>query len=683
MNLPAGLARVHRRVGMVLGALLVLSPVFAATASADTFLWANKAGGASASTQSMGVAALDDGSALTTGFFDGTVTFGPRTFTSSGSYDLFVYKSTADGAIAWATKGGGSASDDGQDISPLPGGGAIITGAFTGTAIFGSTTLTSTGQNDIYVAKVNPDGTFAWATKAGGTGADYGHGISALPDGSSLVTGTFGGTATFGSTTLVSTGGSPDIVVAKVNADGTFAWATKAGGSAGLPGDDGSDISALADGSSVVTGYVSGAATFGSISLPGSGKGPFIAKVTSGGTFAWATRVVDTGGNSQGWGVSALPDGSSIVTGDFDGTATFGPFTLVGQGSWDAFVAKMNPDGTFVWVTGAGGSGFDRGKSVTVLPDGSSSVGGFFSGTASFGSTTLTSASYAAVLFRLDPAGAITSAVAPTGAGGSMGWGAAALPDGRSFITGTFDGPITFGPTSLSSAGTYDVFTAAALAAPVAPTAPTAEPGDSQATITITPLQGGSITSYTVTAGPGGRTCTVTPPATSCTITGLTNGTAYTFTVTATNAAGTSSASAPSAPVTPRANGAAPTTSLTAAVLALRVRLVSGQSTRLGIRVTNAGAAASQVQACLRMPANLIITRASGATRSARTACFTIKSIATGASATRVINARAVTTRTVRRVVTGTVSATGATRVAATPRTLLIRPRTLAPPVTG
>lgn len=59
------------------------------------------------------------------------------------------------------------------------------------------------------------------------------------------------------------------------------------------------------------------------------------------------------------------------------------------------------------------------------------------------------------------------------------------------------------------------------------------------------------ITGYTVTAQPGGQTCSWTSGPLHCTVVGLAPGTAYTFTVTATNAIGTGPASVPSAPVTP------------------------------------------------------------------------------------------------------------------------------------
>ncbi|HOV19054.1 MAG TPA: IPTL-CTERM sorting domain-containing protein [Ottowia sp.] len=82
-----------------------------------------------------------------------------------------------------------------------------------------------------------------------------------------------------------------------------------------------------------------------------------------------------------------------------------------------------------------------------------------------------------------------------------------------------------------------------AMAAPDAPTGVTATPGNAQVTVSWQAPAGGTPpTSYTVTAQPGGASCTVQAPATSCTVTGLTNGVTYTFTVTAHHAGGSASA---------------------------------------------------------------------------------------------------------------------------------------------
>lgn len=101
------------------------------------------------------------------------------------------------------------------------------------------------------------------------------------------------------------------------------------------------------------------------------------------------------------------------------------------------------------------------------------------------------------------------------------------------------------GSTALSSS-----FVVPAASTPSVPSAPSVVPGDSKATVTPVQNSSGSMaSSYLVTVNTG-QTCTVVVPATSCEVTGLTNGTAYTFSVQAINGIGTSAAS-PSTAGTP------------------------------------------------------------------------------------------------------------------------------------
>jgi hypothetical protein len=100
---------------------------------------------------------------------------------------------------------------------------------------------------------------------------------------------------------------------------------------------------------------------------------------------------------------------------------------------------------------------------------------------------------------------------------------------------------------------------------PDPPTIGVATAGNGSATVTWTPLcvtptttcsgpndEGSPITSYTVTAAPGGATKAVQgATAATATVTGLTNGVSYTFTVTATSALGTSPPSSATGAVVP------------------------------------------------------------------------------------------------------------------------------------
>ena len=326
----------------LVAALALLAVGLAATAAVSSaavpsFTWAKSAGGTTFG-NATSVSALADGSSIITGRFAGTATFGSTPpLTSTGVRDVFVAKVNPDGSFAWATSAGGTGEDIGYGVSALADGTSIVTGLLSDTVSFGSTPpLTSAGGYDVFVAKVNTDGSFAWAKRAGDTGRDNATSVSALADGSSIITGRFTGTNTFGSTPPLISAGSDDVFVAKVNTDGSFAWAKSAGGAAS---DWGQSVSALADGSSIITGPAAGTVTFGVISSVSDG-GFFVAKANADGSFAWAKRADAYGGS----GVSALADGSSIITGNFSGTATFGSITPLTSVVPAGFVAKVNID---------------------------------------------------------------------------------------------------------------------------------------------------------------------------------------------------------------------------------------------------------------------------------------------------------------------------------------------------
>ena len=134
-----------------------------------------------------------------------------------------------------------------------------------------------------------------------------------------------------------------------------------------------------------------------------------------------------------------------------------------------------------------------------------------------------------------------------------------AAPAATCTVTGLTNGqPYTFTVVTISPSGVSSPSAASTPVIPVggpnAPTGVTATAGDRSATVTWTapaPVAGAPVTSYRATSSPDGRACTVNAPATSCTVTGLTNGKAYTFTVVAISAIGSSTSSAASAPVTP------------------------------------------------------------------------------------------------------------------------------------
>jgi uncharacterized delta-60 repeat protein len=405
--------------------------IFVARYNPDgTLAWAKHAGGSS-DDEGYAVTALSDDSTVVTGYFQGTATFGPdeanaTVMTSAGTLDMFIARYNSNGTLAWARHAGGTGNDGGRSITTLSDNSTVVTGTFNISATFGpgepnETILTAFGNQDIFVARYNPDGSLLWAKCAGGSSNEEGFAITELSDNSTVVTGYYNShDVIFGpgepNEIMYDTAGQLDIFVARYNSNGTLAWAKRAGGTTG---EWGKGITSLSDNSTIVTGYFSGTSIFGltesnqTILTSAGNSDIYIAKYNANGTLAWVKRA---GGSStdEGIAVTALSDNTSVMTGYFKESVTFGlgevnETILTTAGGTDIFIARYNTDGTLNWVKRAGGISGDISSGITTLSDDSTVVTGNYLISSVFGpgesnETTLTTAgSYDMFIARFKP----------------------------------------------------------------------------------------------------------------------------------------------------------------------------------------------------------------------------------------------------------------------------------------
>ena len=412
--------------------------------------WAVKSGGLD---PALGLGIVYDGAggALVTGYFMGVASFGSMSLTSKGASDAFVAHVTTSGAIDWAVQAGGASHDPGYGITHDGAGGALVTGFFSGNASFGSTLLTSRGSDDAFIMHVTASGAIDWAVQAGGASVDHSCGIAHDGAGGALVTGYFSGNASFGSTSLTSLG-SDDAFVAHVTASGAFDWAVQAGGSSLTSGRG---IAYEGAGGALVTGYFCGKVSFGSTFLTSRGStDAFVMHVTASGAIDWALQAGGVFTYTEGYGIVYDGAGGALVTGDFSGQVSFGSTSLTSRGSADAFVAHVTASGAFDWAVQAGGASVDHGWAIAHDGAGGALVTGYFSGNASFGSTSLTSrGSDDAFILHVTASGAIEWAVQAGGASVDQGRGIAHDGAGGALVTGYLSGNASFGSTTLTSLG--------------------------------------------------------------------------------------------------------------------------------------------------------------------------------------------------------------------------------------
>ncbi|GAB4404907.1 MAG: hypothetical protein OHK0039_05480 [Bacteroidia bacterium] len=366
---------------------------------AQAFEWA-RAWGGTEEDQALAIAVGDSGQVYTTGGFRGTADADPGAgsspLTSAGAYDAFVQKLDAQGNFLWAKAYGGTSDDFGTAIALDDSGHVYVLGFFSGTVDVdpgpGVSALTSTGGSDIFVQKLNADGSFRWARSWGGLLEDTGLSLALDDSGHVYITGGFEGTVDFdpgpGVSTLTSAG-AHDIFVQKLDAQGNFLWARTWGGTSS---DFGTSIALDDSGGVYLTGVFAGTADFD----PGPGSSPlsstggddiFVQKLDAQGNFLWA-NAWGSASDDRGSAIAADAAGTVYTTGWFAGTADIDPgpgsSPRSPAGGIDIFVQKLDAQGNFLWASTWGGASDEEGFSIAVDVSGQVYTTGLFAGTADF-----------------------------------------------------------------------------------------------------------------------------------------------------------------------------------------------------------------------------------------------------------------------------------------------------------
>jgi len=349
-----------------------------------------KSAGSSQNDVSYGLAIDTFGNIYVTGYFTSSATFGEAgnttTLSSSGNNDIFLAKYDSDGNFVWAKKAGGPGEDRAQNLTIDIYNNIYLTGYFEERCTFGSQTATSQGSTDAFIAQYDTAGNCHWVHSLGSSGLDKSFGVTVDSSGNSYITGFFYYAAILSNSTdtLLGDGLSSDIFICKYNPSGDVLLAERVGG---YYNDAAFGIAVDKDKAIFVTGYFLEEIHFGGDCYLQNYRynDVFVVKFDSLFNCEWANHE---GGNHLDMGLDIVTDrhGNVYTTGMYDSLGIFGTDSIFGAGYYDMFICKYNNKGNLLWTQTAGGKGGDFSKSVCVRSDGVIYLAGYYKVICSFGS---------------------------------------------------------------------------------------------------------------------------------------------------------------------------------------------------------------------------------------------------------------------------------------------------------
>mgnify|MGYP000925209065 FL=1 len=313
------------------------------------------------------------------GFFRDRVNISPSGtpyyLNSHGSEDIFINSYTPDFVPEWGIAWGGKFPDRCNQACMDAAGNLYVIGNFRDTVEFSGPPFRkiSYGINDVFVAKINAEGTTMWLRQIGSTQDDQGRSIAVDLNGHLYITGTFQGSLQFENSPSLSLNAvkNYDVFTACMSTDGDFIWSRSIGG---INDDQFFTLSLDQESNIYVCGTYNSDLDFDpgpdTVRRLQHGVYPnmFILKLNAAGLFEWV--------NTYGGDNTLIPyqcrvngSGKLVITGTFRNTVDFDPdsstVALTAPGTLgDAFVTMYNSEGAFLWVRQLGGNLNEIGLSV-------------------------------------------------------------------------------------------------------------------------------------------------------------------------------------------------------------------------------------------------------------------------------------------------------------------------------
>jgi hypothetical protein len=308
------------------------------------------------------------------------------------SWQVCLVKYDAAGQVIWIKSINGNYISI-NAISVEPQGDFYICGCFGTTICFDTDTITSSFNNNIYIAKFNSAGNEVWARNSSSMREVRASAIS-CNSGRVAVAGYFeDDSLVVNGTTMYNVNNvyhRSDAFAACFGGNGNFLWANSGGGS---DRDRATAIGLDTAGNSYITGWYNGTdAVYGSITLPHADNNSyhlFFVKFDVSGSVVWARTDDADDGDVYGTGLAVDLSGNVFVCGDLADTIHFDSLSLthIGMncsGNYPcphSFIVKFDTNGQPVWRQLGSGNKNDHCLGISADANGNIYATGNFSST--------------------------------------------------------------------------------------------------------------------------------------------------------------------------------------------------------------------------------------------------------------------------------------------------------------